>query len=175
MYTTHQTNKRTLDFFYNIGWFKGTDSTFVTIHYLHSAISFCCECVSTYHRMHCRLKQHNFWHGLEALAPSSKLTQKCCLYSHKRPLYVMEWCFLGSTLYQSWTSRNHRGHLHYNSWWMSGATGIPFEYSCPRRLGNEGYPSQNHYLVCLSRQSILKTSPAFFVFHLPNQRLTALF
>ena len=60
--------------------------------------------------------QHNFWNGLEALAPASKLMQKCCLYSHKRLLYVVEGCFLLSTLYQWRTSENHRGHLHYNSW-----------------------------------------------------------
>ena len=118
--------------------------------------------------------QHNFWNGLEALAPSSKLMQKCCLYSHKRPLYVVEGCFLLSTLYQWRTSGNHRGHLHYNSWWMSGATGIPFEHSCPQRLGNEGYWPQNHYLLCLGRQSILQTSLAFFVFHLTNQGLTVI-
>ena len=82
--------------------------------------------------------QHNFWNGLEALAPASKLMQKCCLPSQKRLFYVMEGCFLLSTLYQWRTSENHRGHLRYNSWWMSGTTGIPFEHSCPQRLGNEG-------------------------------------
>ena len=88
MYTTHQTNKRTLDFFYNIGCFKGTDRTFVTIHYLHSAISFCCECVSTYYRMHCHLKQHNFWNGLEGLAPSSKW-HKNAVYTLTRDRYSL--------------------------------------------------------------------------------------
>ena len=132
MYTTHQTNNLNSGFCFTTTvhlWL------FIILALCHFILLWMC-----FHQSPNALPpqtQHNFWNGLEALAPASKLMQKCCLYSHRRPLYVVEGCFLLSTLYQWRTSGNHRGHLHYNSWWISGATGIPFEHSCPQRLGNE--------------------------------------
>ena len=178
MYTTHQTNNLNSGFFLQQHWLISKYRQYICDYSLlarcHFILLWMC-----FHQSPNALPpqtQHNFWNGLEALAPASKLMQKCCLHSHKRLLYVVEGCFLLSTLYQWRTSENHRGHLHYNSWWMSGTTSIPFEHSCPQRLGNEGsYWPQNHYLLCLGRQSILQTSPSFFVFHLTNQGLTAPF
>ena len=140
MYTTHQTNNLNSGFFLQQHWLISKYRQYICDYSLlalcHFILLWMC-----FHQSPNALPpqtQHNFWNGLEALAPASKLMQKCCLYSHKRPLYVVEGCFLLSTLYQWRTSENHRDHLHYNSWWMSGTTGIPFEHSCPQRLGNEG-------------------------------------
>ena len=108
MYTTHQTNNLNSGFFLQQHWLISKYRQYICDYSLlalcHFILLWMC-----FHQSPNALPpqtQHNFWNGLEALAPASKLMQKCCLYSHKRLLYVVEGCFLLSTLYQWRTSEN---------------------------------------------------------------------
>ena len=100
MYTTHQTNNLNSGFFLQQHWLISKYRQYICDYSLlalcHFILLWMC-----FHQSPNALPpqtQHNFWNGLEALAPASKLMQKCCLYSHKRPLYVVEGRFFAEHL-----------------------------------------------------------------------------